>query len=793
MPEFDFCFKTKSFTNPRKCDNRLKYILFQYLAYYIPREVTILINSQMSTADGSKENKNNDGDNKIVKIEVNSSKLLCKTKPDSEKTYTCYCVLVTLIALAVRLVKISFPEAVVFDEVHFGKFASLYLERKFFFDLHPPLARLFFALIGFLVRYDGSFKFDYVGQDYIENDTILAPFLIYRVSNALVGTLIVPLIFNCLKELNCYAVTCLFGSLLFALDNAQLCQTRYIFLDSLLLLSIVATIYCYIRFYKYEVVTKEPFEYEWYKRLILVGICLSCAISCKYVGVMTYATVGIAVVFNIYQLFGQLKGKQHRNIFVKHFVERLNYLVMLPFLIYLFWFFVHFQILIYDDNSESEFLSETFQDSLIPNESFITRYDQYQVRFYDNITIRHDFSDIFLCGNGHSNQNSSIFGGLGDNETAVCVWQILPDIQEDNFDSDTVLTLNEKVRFKNVDSGKYLVSLSVCEEDIDDRFYMLDSDKVTSEVYENTLFTLLPLRDVDFGHIVSSNKTAFKILNFMEESTMFIDSDINNSTRSNGTQRQPIYANDDMRKLNFAYNDWKIDEIIGIENHREIEPFEREYHSYNFFSKWSELQKAMFMYNNDLSADHTFASHPSTWPLCLNGVLYWTKAADRNQIYFIGNILAWWFEVFSMLLYVVLIIFCVCLPRYTNKLITKDTREVICGPLAFFFVGWACHYFPFYFMQRQKFLHHYLPAQMITCLFTAVFWETIILNSDKNLERNKTKTTLMRRKLTSYYIFILVPVISCFLFYAPIIYGWPTLEPEQIRQREWFNIELNFK
>ena len=748
----------------------------------------------MSSPDGSKEMKNDDDDdNTVIEAELTSSKLLSKEKPDSERTYTCYSVLVTLIGLAVRLVKISFPKAVVFDEVHFGKFASLYLERKFFFDLHPPLARLFFALIGFLVNYDGSFKFDYVGQDYIENDQILAPFLIYRVSNALVGTLIVPLIFNCLKELNCYAITCLFGSLLFALDNAQICQTRYIFLDSLLQLSIIATIYCYIRFYKYEVVTKRVFDYEWYKRLILVGVSLSCAISCKYVGVMTYATVGIAVVFNIFQLFGKLKGKQHSSVFVKHFVERLNYLVMLPFLIYLFWFFVHFQILKYDDNSESEFLSETFQDSLIPNESFITRYDQYQVRYYDNITIRHDFSDIFLCSDGYSEQTLSLFGSLGDNDTSVCVWQILPDIQEDDFDSDTVLSLNENVRLKNVETGKFLASVSNIEEGIENRFHMLGPHKMTSDLYENTLFALLPLREVDLGHVVSSNKTVFKIFNFMEESTMFIDGDLNNSTKQNATQRQPIYANKDMTKLDFAYNDWKIDEIVGIDNQREIEPFEREYQSYNFFSKWSELQKAMFMYNNDLSADHAFASDPSSWPLSLKGVLYWTKAENRNQIYLIGNILAWWFEVFSTLLYVILVILWLVLPKYTKKLINYDTREVIRGPLAFFIVGWACHYLPFYCMQRQKFLHHYLPAQMITCLFTAVFWESIISNIDENKGSNNTKTKLIRKKLTSYYMFILIPIISCFIFYAPIIYGWPILEPEQIRQREWFDIELYFK
>lgn len=66
-----------------------------------------------------------------------------------------------------------------FDEVHFGKFASYYLSRTFFFDVHPPLGKLIFALIGMFTNvsfllingllgysnnFNGSFLFTTIGE-----------------------------------------------------------------------------------------------------------------------------------------------------------------------------------------------------------------------------------------------------------------------------------------------------------------------------------------------------------------------------------------------------------------------------------------------------------------------------------------------------------------------------------------------------------------------------------------------------------------------------------------------------
>ena len=66
---------------------------------------------------------------------------------------------ITALALFIRLYRLGQPSSVVFDEVHFGGFASKYINRKFFMDVHPPLAKMLIAGTAWLAGFDGSFNF----------------------------------------------------------------------------------------------------------------------------------------------------------------------------------------------------------------------------------------------------------------------------------------------------------------------------------------------------------------------------------------------------------------------------------------------------------------------------------------------------------------------------------------------------------------------------------------------------------------------------------------------------------
>lgn len=127
------------------------------------------------------------------------------------------------------------------------QFASYYLQRTYFFDVHPPLGKLLFALAGWLVGYKGDFLFENIGDSYITNKV---PYVAYRAMPASLGALTVPIVFMIMWESGYSLPACITAAGLMLLDNAHIGQTRLILLDASLIFFMALSVLSYIRFYK---------------------------------------------------------------------------------------------------------------------------------------------------------------------------------------------------------------------------------------------------------------------------------------------------------------------------------------------------------------------------------------------------------------------------------------------------------------------------------------------------------------------------------------------------------------
>ena len=106
-------------------------------------------------------------------------------------------VLIFVVGIFTRILRLESPNHVVFDEMHYGKYASLYLKNTFFFDSNPPLGKMMIAFAGYLAGFDGKFTFDKIGQEYPNE----VPLWALRFIPALCGSLLTPSVYLIMTEL----------------------------------------------------------------------------------------------------------------------------------------------------------------------------------------------------------------------------------------------------------------------------------------------------------------------------------------------------------------------------------------------------------------------------------------------------------------------------------------------------------------------------------------------------------------------------------------------------------------
>ncbi|GAA99268.1 glycosyltransferase family 39 protein [Mixia osmundae IAM 14324] len=627
---------------------------------------------------------------------------------------------VLLLACWVRLWHLDRPSSVVFDEVHFGGFASKYLKSKFFMDVHPPLAKLLITLAGFVSGFDGNFDFKEIGMSYKE---MRVPYIAMRMLPATLGIMLVPLAYFTLRILACRPTTALMASLLVTFENGLITQSRHILLDSPLIFFTALTAFAWCGFAKED--ERRSFTPIWWSWLTFTGVALGAVVSCKWVGLFTIATIGLATIKQLWDLLGNLRVSLP--LLVRHFIARAICLILIPCLFYASMFGLHFAVL--SNSGEGDgFMSSEFQHSLRGHGMENTFADVY---LGSRITIKHLntqggylHSHAHMYPGGSHQQQITLYPHRDENNDWIVsnvTAEGAPKIDFQTLEQLVPIMDRTVLRFEHATTGKRLHSHDVrppvsevdwqnevsgygfegFDGDVNDHFaieidptYTDSSDKLAKKQIRS-LRTKFRLRHTLTGCYLFSHKVKLPEWGF---------------------EQQEVTCNKNPSKANSIW-------YVETNSHPQIpaDAATVNYKGAGFWSKFFELNAVMWQTNQGLTDRHAYDSRPQSWPALKRGINFWVK--DHRQIYLIGNPVIWWSSTLAVLLYAAVraLIFIRAKRGFQDLNNTSVAfYDGVCGFLA---MGWALHYFPFFLMNRQLFLHHYFPALYFAILMLAAIFD----------------------------------------------------------------------
>ncbi|PCH41675.1 glycosyltransferase family 39 protein [Wolfiporia cocos MD-104 SS10] len=661
-------------------------------------------------------------------------------------------ILIALVAVFVRLFRISQPDSVVFDEVHFGKFASKYIKSQYFVDVHPPLAKLLITLAGFIFGYDGNFDFKDIGKAY-EN----VPYVAMRMVPALLGIATVPIAYLTLRALDCRATTALLASLFITFENGMVTQSRHILLDSPLIFFTALTIFLWTGFCNED--KHEPFTESWWTWLILSGLSLGAVVSCKWVGLFTIATVGLSTIRQLWTLLGDLRVSPRT--FMRHFMARAICLIGIPIFFYMFMFWIHFLILQNPGDGDG-FMSSEFQHTLNGRGMSDTFAD---VALGSEVTIRHvNTQGGYLHSHAHNypggskQQQVTLYPHRDDNNN----WRLLNATREGDLDHDwenqplTFIEPGMRIKLRHLTTDKHLHSHEqrppVSEVDFQNEVSGYGMPGFAGDANDDWFVEIErgDPRDRESKKRLRTLRTHFRLRHAMTGCYLFSHKV---KLPDWGFEQQEVTCNKQAIKANSL---WYIETAA----HPMLPPDAPKvnYKLPGFLAKFLELQQVMWTTNAGLTDRHTFDSRPDSWPRLRRGINFWVR--DHKQIYLMGNPLIWWLSTAAVFAYVAVRGFLILRAQrgYRDFENTKVVKyDTLCG---FLFIGWCLHYFPFFLMGRQLFLHHYFPALYFAILLTCGVFD-LVTSALKPKVRLQIATVL------------LILAIWNFVYLSPIAYGNP--------------------
>ncbi len=257
------------------------------------------------------------------------------------------------------------PAEIVFDEVYFAKFTSDYFKGEYYFDIHPPLAKLILAGSSAIFNQKPPVVFDFkgIGTEYTGNF-----FKLTRGVVSLFGVFLVLAVYWLAKRLfivkdkfilarpkldddevenNAKWIAFLSG-LFVIFDNAILTQSRFVLTDIFLLFFGILGVAVFLKSLSLNLWSKKYFLWT-----SLSAVLLSASFSVKWTGLLFSGVVGVILIWLA------LRDKK-----IKRFLSSLLIMFLVGVIFYILIFAIHLGILSYSGDG-NDYMSSRFKATLI--------------------------------------------------------------------------------------------------------------------------------------------------------------------------------------------------------------------------------------------------------------------------------------------------------------------------------------------------------------------------------------------------------------------------------------------
>lgn len=639
------------------------------------------------------------------------------------------------------------------DETHFGKFGSWYINRTFFFDVHPPLGKMLIGAFGYLSGYDGAFPFIKPGDKY-ENVSYIG----MRVSCTAMGAALVPFSFITVWEMTHALPAATFGAALILADGGLLTLSQYILLDPLLLFFIMASVTAAAKFNSQR---DKPFSVGWWSWLIVTGVMLSGSVSVKFVGVFVVLYVGCHTIAQLWEIYGDLAVPLA--LVIKHFLSRALGLIVVPTALYLFYFYIHLAVLNKSGNGDG-FYSSAFQSQLEGNPLHNASMP-LELAYGAEITLKSQRS-----GGGYLHSHLHLYpeGGAWAVQQQITTyshkdinnkWIVKKADTEplDWDDEDEVTELvrhGDSIRLEHVPTGRNLHSHRL-PSPVTTRHYQVSGYGENGVGDANDVWRV-EVVGAKPGDVV---KTLLSKVRFMHPNA--------HCALLATTQHLPKWGYEQM-EVTCNPNTHEQENLWNVEDNAYPKLPNSSFHMYapSYWSKLLEAHTVMLQGNAGLKPkEGEITSQPWQWPINLRG--QWFSAIDGYKVYLLGNPIIWWGNLVVMATFLCVYVANSFAERRGKVTVDEEARRSVClRTCCWLLLAWALHYLPFYFMGRILYFHHYFPALLFSSMLTGVLLDYVLESLPQLLPSQLASATYL-----SLTVLVFSTLGYSFYLFAPLSYG----------------------